>query len=188
MRTLFGTTQYAAIKPAQTRAVEKPAPQFRSTTIQRAVRAESVDALDNEILDSSHNIKILQTQCLLETTHENNVTAETAHIHNSLPGFNSKEAEIPGRQNTVEPATRRRASEQEHLRAQRSGDPHCHLVGEYESIRREPTRERDVRDRESVAGTLSGRRGERKLLVLQFELAEDEELDDIRQLVRLQPR
>ncbi|KAK1124493.1 hypothetical protein K0M31_006844 [Melipona bicolor] len=45
---------------------------------------------DNEILDSSHNIEILQTQCLLKTTHENNVTAETAHIHNSLLGFDSK--------------------------------------------------------------------------------------------------
>ncbi|KOX74781.1 hypothetical protein WN51_00388 [Melipona quadrifasciata] len=45
---------------------------------------------DSEILDSLHNIEILETQCLVKTTHENNVIAETAHIHNSLPGFDSK--------------------------------------------------------------------------------------------------
>ncbi|KAK1137759.1 hypothetical protein K0M31_002253 [Melipona bicolor] len=45
---------------------------------------------DNEILGSSHSIEILQTQYLLKTSHENNVTAETVHIYNSLPGFVSK--------------------------------------------------------------------------------------------------
>ncbi|KAK1117386.1 hypothetical protein K0M31_016757 [Melipona bicolor] len=46
---------------------------------------------DNEVLGSSHYIEIPQTPHLLnQTSHENNVTAETDHIHNSLPGFDSK--------------------------------------------------------------------------------------------------
>ncbi|KAK1131993.1 hypothetical protein K0M31_016135 [Melipona bicolor] len=46
---------------------------------------------DIEILGSSDSIEIPQTQYLLnQTSHENNVTAETAHIQNSLPDFNSK--------------------------------------------------------------------------------------------------
>ncbi|KAK1137434.1 hypothetical protein K0M31_001944 [Melipona bicolor] len=46
---------------------------------------------DNEILGSSHSIEIPQTQHLLnQISHENYVTAETAHIQNSLCGFDSK--------------------------------------------------------------------------------------------------
>ncbi|KAK1137292.1 hypothetical protein K0M31_001805 [Melipona bicolor] len=73
---------------------------------------------------------------------------------------------------------------------ERLGDPYGDLVGEHESVRQEPRGERNVRNREPATGTLPGRRGcagEHELLVLQFELAEKEELDYIGQLVRLQP-
>ncbi|KAK1137470.1 hypothetical protein K0M31_001979 [Melipona bicolor] len=46
---------------------------------------------DFEILGSSDSIEIPQTQYLLnQTSHENNMTTETAHVQNSLPDFNSK--------------------------------------------------------------------------------------------------
>ncbi|KAK1124541.1 hypothetical protein K0M31_006889 [Melipona bicolor] len=63
---------------------------FLATNYGKQQQQDGCIMSDNEILDSSHNIEILQTQCLLKITHENNVIAETAHIHNSLPGFDSK--------------------------------------------------------------------------------------------------
>lgn len=45
----------------------------------------------SEILGSSDNIEIPQTQYLLnQVSHENNVTGETVHIQNSLPDLDSK--------------------------------------------------------------------------------------------------
>ncbi|KAK1137864.1 hypothetical protein K0M31_002358 [Melipona bicolor] len=75
---------------------------------------------DNEIVGSSHSIEILQTQYLLKTSHENNVTAET--VHNSLPGFSSKKLKFQTDKTLSSLLLElRRASEQEHPRIGRSG-------------------------------------------------------------------
>ncbi|CAD1470162.1 unnamed protein product, partial [Heterotrigona itama] len=70
-----------------------------SRRIERAASSASVsDSIDefitsdiSEILGSSDNIEIPQTQYLLnQVSHENNVTGETVHIQNSLPDLDSK--------------------------------------------------------------------------------------------------
>ncbi|KOX72858.1 hypothetical protein WN51_00798 [Melipona quadrifasciata] len=89
---------------------------------------------DNEILGSSHSIEIPQTPHLLnQTSHENNVTVETLTFTTRCPASTRRR-----RNSRLTKHCRRRASEQEHLRTGRFGDPYCDLVGEHESIRGEP--------------------------------------------------
>ncbi|KAK1123869.1 hypothetical protein K0M31_008554 [Melipona bicolor] len=130
---------------------------------------------NNEILGSSHSIEIPQTPRLLnQTSHENYMTAETAHIHNSLPGFDSKKLKF---QADKIPSSLLLDGERRNKNISEQNNSGIYSV----TTTRAP---REEKGREPAAGTLSGRRGcngEHESLVLQFDL------DDIGQLVRLQP-